>query len=78
MHHLTYACRTRNDTSIHSKVTLMTSEKVCEKRTSNITFMSYVRARHPNFQPGNISIQESLRENQKESHRRLLKDTMGI
>lgn len=40
--------------------------------------MSCVWGHHPTFQPGDISIQESLRENLKESHRRLLKDTMGI
>lgn len=53
-------------------------ESVTEKNFYYHLHVSCVQGRHPTLKLGDISIQESVRENLKESHRRLLNDTMGI
>ena len=40
--------------------------------------LSCVQRRHPNFEPGDIAIQESVKANLKDSHKRLLRDIMDI
>lgn len=53
-------------------------ESVGEKNFYYHLDMSCVCGRHPLFQPGEISITESVRENLKDSHLCLLKDVMGV
>lgn len=53
-------------------------QSVTEKNFYYHLDLTCVRGRHPTFQPGDVAILESVRGQLKESHKRLLKDTMGI
>ena len=53
-------------------------ESASEKNFHYHLDLSCVQRRHPSFEPGEIAIQESVKANFKDSHKRLLRDTMDI
>ena len=79
MHRTTCVCHIKRGSIILFKGTFKTSEKAqVNKNFYYHLDLSCVQRGHPSFKPGDIAIQESVKANLKDSHKRLLRGTMDI